>query len=123
MKPFFLWILLLPLIGHSQNYRLPLWPGPIPNALPSPYTQQADTNGIVRIRQVITPTLEVYLPAASRATGQAVVICPGGGYGILAYDWEGTDIAKWLNTHGIAGIVLKYRLPDEASNAIPHQSP
>ncbi|MDH5610643.1 MAG: alpha/beta hydrolase, partial [Cyclobacteriaceae bacterium] len=56
-------------------------------------------------------------------TGQAVVICPGGGYGILAYDWEGTDIAKWLNTHGIAGIVLKYRLPDEASNAIPHQSP
>jgi acetyl esterase/lipase len=52
----------------------------------------------------------VYLPSA-RITGTAVVICPGGGYQHLAIDKEGHDIARWLNTVGIAGIVLKYRLP------------
>jgi acetyl esterase/lipase len=52
----------------------------------------------------------VYLPRA-RITGTAVVICPGGGYQHLAIDKEGHDIARWLNTVGIAGIVLKYRLP------------
>ena len=42
-----------------------------------------------------------------------MVICPGGGYGALAFDYEGTDIARWLNSNGIAGIVLKYRLPSD----------
>jgi acetyl esterase/lipase len=52
-----------------------------------------------------------------------VVICPGGGYGILAYDWEGSDIARWLNSQGIAAFVLKYRLPGSKSNIVPHKSP
>jgi len=56
--------------------------------------------------------IAVYLPAKRHANGQAVVICPGGGYERLAYEWEGTDIAKWLNSKGIAAIVLKYRLPN-----------
>jgi acetyl esterase/lipase len=54
------------------------------------------------------PTLTVYLPPADRATGAAVVVCPGGGYGGLA-DHEGRPIAEWLNTLGVAGFVLKYR--------------
>jgi acetyl esterase/lipase len=55
--------------------------------------------------------MSVYLPTRRTATGQAIVVCPGGGYRVLAYDWEGVDIAKWLNANGIAAIVLKYRLP------------
>ncbi|MDQ3842523.1 MAG: alpha/beta hydrolase, partial [Bacteroidota bacterium] len=62
-------------------------------------------------------------PAKRNATGQAVVVCPGGGYGVLAYDWEGTDVAKWLNANGIAAAVLKYRLPNSKSNVVPHLSP
>lgn len=63
------------------------------------------------IRNVKWPTLTVYLPPAEIATGAAVIICPGGGYGSLAIDKEGHDVARWLNTVGAAGIVLKYRLP------------
>jgi acetyl esterase/lipase len=56
------------------------------------------------------PKITVYLPAADRATGAAVVVCPGGGYGGLAISYEGHDVARWLNTLGVAGIVLKYRV-------------
>jgi acetyl esterase/lipase len=56
------------------------------------------------------PTIAVFLPAAEKATGAAVVICPGGGYGGLAIDHEGKQIAEWLNEVGITGIVLRYRL-------------
>jgi acetyl esterase/lipase len=55
------------------------------------------------------PTLTIYLPAKEKATGAAVVICPGGGYGHLALDHEGHQIAEWLNSLGIAGFILKYR--------------
>jgi len=111
------------LCGQTQNVNLSLWEEDIPNYKPSDETEQADTNGIVRISKVQKPGMEVYLPAKSNATGEAVVICPGGGYSILAYDWEGTDIAKWLNSEGIAGIVLKYRLPGSESNIVRHKSP
>jgi len=107
----------------SPEY-LPLWPGIPPNHRNSDLVEIAQTDGgITRISHVQDPAIEVYLPSPRNATGQAVIICPGGGYGILAYDWEGTDIAKWLNRHGIAGIVLKYRLPEDASNEVPHLTP
>jgi acetyl esterase/lipase len=78
---------------------------------------------IVRIAKVQVPHIEVYLPAKKNATGQAVLIFPGGGYGILAFDWEGTDFAKLLNAKGIAGIVVKYRLPSVKSQTDMHQVP
>jgi acetyl esterase/lipase len=71
------------------------------------------------VRRVQNPTVEVRLPARGNATGQAVVVCPGGGYGGLAYDWEGTDIAGWLNSRGIAAIILSYRLPSDGD--VAHQ--
>lgn len=109
--------------GHTQEYKL-LWPaGNIPNFKKTNEVEKRDTSGIVRISLVQQPGIEIYLPSKQSATGQAVVICPGGGYGILAYDWEGTDIAKWLNANGIAAIVLKYRLPNSKSNITPHLSP
>ena len=58
-----------------------------------------------------TPMLKVFLPAADKATGRAVVICPGGGYEHLCMDYEGTEWAPFFNDMGIAAIVLKYRMP------------
>lgn len=55
------------------------------------------------------PSLTIYLPADEKATGAAVVICPGGGYGFLAMDHEGHQIARWLNSLGVAGFILTYR--------------
>jgi len=109
--------------GYAQEYKL-LWPsGNIPNYKKTNEVEKRDTTGIVRISLVQQPGIEVYLPSKQSANGQAIVICPGGGYGILAYDWEGTDIAKWLNSKGIAAIVLKYRLPNSKSNVVPQLSP
>ena len=61
--------------------------------------------------QAIRPDLTVYLPVREKASGAAIVIAPGGGYVRLAIDKEGHDIARWLASRGVAGIVLKYRLP------------
>jgi alpha-beta hydrolase superfamily lysophospholipase len=55
------------------------------------------------------PTLTIWLPKPELANGAAVVICPGGGYGALAVDHEGKQIAEWLNSFGVAGFVLQYR--------------
>lgn len=98
-------------LAISQNHTLNLWPGLPPLQKESEQQEKSVQEGIVRISNVQTPSIEVYLPTQQIATGKAVVIFPGGGYGILAYDWEGTDFAKWLNSQGIAGIVVKYRLP------------
>ena len=65
----------------------------------------------IRITNVTKPTITVFRPPAEKNTGTAVVICPGGGYGILAFDKEGTEIAEWLNSIGVTGVVLKYRVP------------
>ena len=66
------------------------------------------------ISEVRMPTMAVYLPPAEKATGAAVVICPGGGYSGVAIDREGHDVARWLNSICVAGIVLKYRMPRPA---------
>jgi acetyl esterase/lipase len=60
--------------------------------------------------QTDVPTLTAWLPHPEKATGAAVVVCPGGGYGMLAVDHEGKQVAEWLNSLGVAAFVLKYRL-------------
>jgi len=112
---------LAPLMG--QNQILPLWEGDPPNYVETGEVTIFDTADIVRVRNVQKPDIAVFLPSKKNATGEAVVICPGGGYGILAYDWEGIDIARWLNSKGISAFVLKYRLPGSKSNVIPYKSP
>jgi acetyl esterase/lipase len=72
-----------------------LWPGGAPDA-------KGDTPGD-------KPEITYFLPDKDKATGTAVLICPGGAYEALAMDYEGDYVAKWLNTFGVAGIVLKYR--------------
>lgn len=120
-------LLLTPLILNAErvsSQTIRLWAGSPPNHRASELLETSTQDArITRLAKVQNPSIDVHLPAGGNATGQAVIICPGGGYGILAYDWEGTDIARWLNSKGIAGIVLKYRLPEDESNAIPHLSP
>lgn len=99
---------------------LPLWEGPAPNAQPSGQPEErVQEASILWKRHVQEPSIEVRLPARGNATRQAVIVCPGGGYGGLAYDWEGTDFAGWLNSRGVAAIILSYRLP--ADGDIAHQ--
>jgi acetyl esterase/lipase len=111
------------LMAFPQNHTLPLWNGTPPLQTDMALEEEIRQEGIIRIVNVQIPTIEVYLPAKQIATGKAVVIFPGGGYGILAYDWEGTDFAKWLNAQGIAGIVVKYRLPISKSLTDPKEVP
>jgi acetyl esterase/lipase len=73
-----------------------LWPGGAPGAL-----GKGDTD---------EPSVIPYLPPADKANGAAIVICPGGGYGMLAMDHEGHQIARWANSFGVAGIIVRYRL-------------
>jgi acetyl esterase/lipase len=108
----------------AQDATISLWPaGKVPNYQKTDEVEKAESTDIVRISKVQSPEIAVYLPSKKNATGQAVIICPGGGYAYLSYNWEGSDVAKLLNSKGIAAIVLKYRLPNAKSNITPHLSP
>lgn len=81
-------------------------------------TEKAESNGpqtgnqsVLRLTNVSAPTITIYQAPDDVATGAAVLVCPGGGYGILAYDLEGTEICQWLNEIGITAVLLKYRVP------------
>ena len=103
-------------ISPAQPFTLKLWPGGIPGSLVSPEYKEVSTveDGIItRWDRVTDPSVTVCLPPEGKATGTAVLICPGGGYGTLAFNHVGNDIAGWLNNNGIAGIILKYRLPSD----------
>ena len=110
-------------ITLGQNFSLPLWEKNIPNQNDNKVEEEIQITDKLRITAVDKPMIDVYFPSKSYATGEAVVICPGGGYKILAYNHEGTDVAKWLNINGIAGIVLKYRLPFTPNNIEGRLSP
>ena len=107
----------------AQNNIIYLWETEIPNSQKSSEDEVVEKEDVVRISFVQKPTLEVYLPTKRHATRQAVIICPGGGYRYLAYDWEGTDIAKWFNSKGITAFVLKYRLPNSKSIKVSYEAP
>lgn len=87
----------------------------VPGSKPAVIKETSETtDGILRIRNVSVPTLTVYRPEASKVNGTAIVICPGGGYALLAASHEGSDVAKLFASWGITACVLKYRLPDDA---------
>lgn len=95
---------------------IPLYKDSIPNSKPSP-NQESSTfegeNKILIVHNVSRPSLTVFLPPKEKSNGTAVIICPGGGYFILAASHEGYDVAKKLNEMGVAAFVLKYRIPDD----------
>ncbi len=115
--------LMLNLSLNAQEYRMPLYPGAVPDSKNTGGIEKTEISDITLISNVQIPDIAVYLPSKRFATGQAVIICPGGGYWVLAYDLEGTDIARYLNSIGVAAIVLKYRLPTYGNCIEPHKAP
>jgi acetyl esterase/lipase len=98
---------------------LDLWKGEMPGPrikeeekdLTKPKEHLVAGKRVIRLGHVSTPTITVYRPAKEKNTGTAVIVCPGGGYNILAWDLEGTEVATWLNSLGVTAVVLKYRVP------------
>jgi acetyl esterase/lipase len=100
-----------------------LWPGKVPDEVdkigpekvrlsPKLDRKQVEVTESTRmVTNVTKPTLTIYRPAREKDTGTAVVICPGGGYWNLYWQLEGEEVAAWLNSLGITGIILKYRVP------------
>src|SRR5688572_5663327 len=119
MKKFICFFLLL--FAMKNNFQaqtvLPLYTGDIPNSKPGPDEEKTETSadGIKRISKISRPTLTIFLPEEQQATGTAVIICPGGGYGINANSHEGTDVAAVFAKSGVTAFVLKYRLPSDVT--------
>jgi len=116
-KTFLSLIFLLGIMNQlqAQNQVIPLWKV-IPQEIKAPdYKEKEDLKDgkLQSTSQVSIPTLSIFLPKDIKQNQTAVVILPGGGYSHLAFDKEGTKVAEWLNTLGIAAFVLKYRLPND----------
>ena len=99
---------------------LALWPGDAPGErgdigeekdLTKPKDGLVAGRSVIRLGNVSKPTLTLYRPSKEKDSGASVVVCPGGGYSILAMDLEGTEVCEWLNSIGVTGILLKYRVP------------
>lgn len=99
---------------------LQLWPGTAPGdtgniGLERDSTKQkpggGPEDGVIRLANVSQPTITIYRPKKLIDTGASVVVCPGGGYYILAMNLEGTEACEWLNSIGVTAILLKYRVP------------
>ncbi len=97
-----------------------LWPGVAPGEKgdigPEGDTSKPNPNEpperyVIRLSNITQPTITVYRPASDKDTGAAVIVCPGGGYQILAMNLEGTEVCQWLNSIGVTAILLKYRVP------------
>ena len=99
--------------AQQQSFDIDLWQDGLPNSNGIDKSQPYDDS-----KQNFKPSIRVFLPDASKATGRAVVCCPGGGYSHLATDHEGYDWASFFNDRGIALIVLKYRMP-HANTDVP----
>ncbi|HZT82588.1 MAG TPA: alpha/beta hydrolase, partial [Gemmataceae bacterium] len=101
-----------PAMAADKALVLDVWPtNPPGDTADVGAEKMTETNHVKRVTNVARPTLTVFRPAQDKDTGAAVVIAPGGGYSILAWDLEGEEVAAWLNSIGVTGIVLKYRVP------------
>lgn len=104
--------LLLALTVFAKAQYQPLWPTEAPGDKQRPAGSET-ANAAGHLSQIEVPQYQVYLPDKAKATGAAVVVLPGGGYGIVAIQHEGHELAKWFAERGIAGIVVKYRVPNQ----------
>lgn len=114
-------MLLLSFRGNAADQQIiDLWPAKPPGEtkelppetnIAKPDDKPVGDRKIIKLTNVSKPTLAIYRPAKEVETGAAVIVCPGGGHRILAYDHEGTEVAEWLAKMGVTGIVLKYRVP------------
>lgn len=96
------------MLSAQNTMELPLWPAGAPNSNGLSGAEEMLDGG--RVSHVSTPSVTVY--KAEKPNGMAIIMCPGGGYALLAMNHEGHDMAPWLNAQGITYIVLKYRMPN-----------
>ena len=110
----FLFLLLINSMSFAQKM-IPLYESVPGSKTAMDYVEKADTgdDGVIRISKVSFPQIEIFKPSKSSGKTSAVIICPGGGYAILAYNLEGTAVANILNNWGITAVVLTYRLPSD----------
>lgn len=111
------------LVAADKPLIVELWPGKVPEETAAIEDEkvhlsknadrkQVEVNVPTRlITNVSKPSISIYRPAKEKDTGAAVIICPGGGYWNLFWELEGEEVAAWLNSQGITGIILKYRVP------------
>ncbi len=114
----FVFFLLIPTSLFSQTVNL--WPGVAPGS--EHWTQKEqnfEASFGTAIINVVTPTLTLYLPEKAKASGTGVIVAPGGACVALAYKHEGIDVAEWLQAHGVAAFLLKYRIPEKKGEGIP----
>jgi acetyl esterase/lipase len=114
------WFSLLNSLASDAPKPIDLWPSGAPGEK-GDLGEERDTTKptdnliagkpLIRLGNVTKPTISIYRPAADKNGGAAVVVCPGGGYTILALDLEGTEVCEWLNSIGVTGVLLKYRVP------------
>jgi len=105
---------------HSKSKDIYLWPGDVPGEKEAKHEAKVEPDqgdNILRLTDVTNPKMVVF-DDCTNCKGAAVIICPGGGYGILAASHEGTEIATWLNSLGITAFVLQYRVPDKRDGAL-----
>lgn len=118
MKKIFLFLLSVQsiIIAMAQQ-TFPLYDKTIPNSKPFANKEKSAIveGGIQIISNVSLPSITVYLPKKEKANGTAVIICPGGGYAVLAASHEGSDVAKVFNDWGVTAFVLKYRIPNDST--------
>ena len=102
-----------------------IWPGVAPGSGNWSQKEKISENTPVGkvVFNVVTPTLTVYLPSRTTATGTGVIIAPGGAFVALAIDLEGHNVARWLAERGIAAFVLKYRIVEKRQEGIPQLNP
>jgi len=112
-----------PPVGAEKPLVVEIWPGKVPEESGnigaerfrmSPKLDRAQvevTEPTLMVTDVTKPTITVYRPAKDKVTGTAMLICPGGGYWNLYWELEGEEVAAWLNSIGVTGIILKYRVP------------
>lgn len=106
-------VFIMPRFLLAQTDSILLWPESPPFSKPNELVETTWTTNVMRVKDVTEPELYTFLPPANQRSGSSVVICPGGGYRILAIDHEGYAVARWFNERGISAFVLKYRLPNE----------
>ncbi|WP_200975595.1 alpha/beta hydrolase [Echinicola sp. 20G] len=104
-------LLALPLFSSAQQETFPLYPKGAPHTKMLLDKDQIGNGG--RVEKVAIPQIIIYKPQKDNNNGKAILICPGGGYGILAIQHEGHQIARWYSERGYTAGVLKYRLPQE----------
>jgi acetyl esterase/lipase len=121
-------LLIISLGSASGKESMNLWPATAPGEVAGEVGEEEKripkdgSNDVLRIANVCDPILTIFPVDEEKSNRTAVIVCPGGGYNILAYEHEGTQVCEWLNQLGVTAVLLKYRVP-RRKNRAPHDAP